>query len=175
MPLALAASSYCEHNSRSGSRCDWRWARSGTDNQGAIVERAASLGGNAGREGAEAPFGQALMMQCQGAGTPTTDMGEMKDNAKPKRGLSPFLLARNNYMKTVKAAKGGMLTRTELQHAHSEFRARWDSLPDKSGFAEAYSDWQQLQDSALPTESAIYKCLWGGGCLETPISCQEVP
>ena len=59
-----------------------------------------------------------------------------------KRGLSPFLMERNQYMRRVKDARGAKLTDAEITKAHRDFQELWDSIADKDAFSEAFVEWQ---------------------------------
>lgn len=103
---------------------------------------------------------------CVEAAPPTT-----------RRGLSPFLLARNKEIQNLRALKERPLTRPELDAAKRSFKEKWDSMADRSSFIEAYEEWRR--DGEAPqalgaSQAKQYRSVWGGGCKDTPISPLEL-
>lgn len=118
-------------------------------------------------------FGQALTVTRENPALLLSEPGQVEKEASQRRGLSPFLLQRNQYMKSFKAAKGRVLTAEEVAQGHASFNEIWQSIPDKKGFRAQYEDWRTTPRPSGETTQPIYKTLWGGGCRQTPITADE--
>lgn len=92
-----------------------------------------------------------------------------------KIGLSPYMLACNRHLHTVKTLAGRNLRTCEVVAARSEFRKKWDSMPDKSAFEEDFKEWRLEDDTRrnLGQKIVSYRLGWGGGCPATPATVDE--
>ncbi|CAK0821077.1 unnamed protein product, partial [Prorocentrum cordatum] len=94
------------------------------------------------------------------------------------RGLNPYLLEKNTYMRDAKKAKGSNLTPAEVDAYTKEFKLMWANR-DADTYREAYQLWRQNHegdDQQQPGETDIpkYEQIWGGGEPSTPLTAQEM-
>eukprot|EP00959_Pyramimonas_sp_CCMP1952_P136861 2863671-Pyramimonas_sp.AAC.1 len=97
---------------------------------------------------------------------------------KNRRGLNPYLLEKNTYMRDAKKAKGSNLTPAEVDAYTKEFKLMWANR-DADTYREAYQLWRQNHegdDQQQPGETDIpkYEQIWGGGEPSTPLTAQEM-
>ena len=102
-----------------------------------------------------------------------------RTRAKPKegglkRGLSPFMRERNNFMQAAKRTKGSTLTAEEVERARDEFRQHWGRIGDKGLFSEAYQEWRHTAVVTEAPDAKPYRLIWGGGCTTCPVTKEEL-
>ena len=105
---------------------------------------------------------------------------EDKEALKPKlkAGLSPFVLARNDYMHGIKEGRHTKLTEREIEEAHVAFQRQWDAMDDHSVYSELYDLWRQgdhADGKGKETQTdKTYRTMWGGGTRSTPLGSEEL-
>ena len=97
---------------------------------------------------------------------------------RKKRGLSPFLLFRNQMVAALKASRGGAtLSAEEIAAVHARARVRWDAQTenDKAMRKELYQHWRERpSEPRQKAEPKPYYALWGGGSRACPVSAAEL-
>lgn len=97
---------------------------------------------------------------------------------KKKRGLSPYMLLKNQTMQNAKRLKGGSkLTPSEIQQVTLHAKATMHTLEESGVQRELYDNWraesQDLQLAAANVAKPL-KTAWGGGCKACPVSASEL-
>ncbi|CAK0803103.1 unnamed protein product, partial [Prorocentrum cordatum] len=101
------------------------------------------------------------------------DGGDSADD-QLRRGLNPYLLAKNGYMHSAREAKGRSLTKAEVEMHEEEFKRIWASA-DQDVYSEAYQLWRQQQSNKKKKpETPECALCWGGGCHATPFTPSEL-
>lgn len=144
------------------------------DSAGALVPLAEGSRNSPSHAGASTPqsFGQVCEFTRPSPAALTTATPPPKV-APQRRGLNPFLLERNKFMKGLKQVKGRTLTEEEIQQGHQDFKQVWERM-DKDVFAEAYQEWRSEAPTSQAKPVVPYIPIWGGGCHATPITKEEM-
>ena len=96
--------------------------------------------------------------------------------SKLRRGLSPFMLYKNQLIKAAKAnAAGRPLSPEELSDLKAHAKARWEAIGDKSAYDELYRNWQVGEATPKTVSQARdFLGIWGGGSASSPVSAVEL-
>lgn len=103
---------------------------------------------------------------------PSSSSAEMP---RQRRGLNPFMLELNEYLKAAKHTKGATLTTDEVAKHREDFRKRWENTADKKVYHSAYQAWRDVPASPKPAAATPeYNAIWGGGCVSSPVTKEEL-
>lgn len=97
-----------------------------------------------------------------------------KEPETKKVGLNPFLVFRNKYLKSAKAAAGRKLTSEEVKQLGEQAKARWNAIDNKTAHVELYHSWRDAPGPPEAPPPPPYVPVWGGGTRGSPISAAEL-
>lgn len=103
-----------------------------------------------------------------------TSASKVETTAQVKRGLNPYLLQKNLFLKTVRENKGSTLTTEERAKADADFKSMWSRMGDQDVYKQAYEEWQAEGPPDVALQPLTYTPIWGGGCHATPITKEEM-
>ena len=83
---------------------------------------------------------------------------QSRGGATAKKGLSQFMLQRNQHLKAARAAKGRRLSREEVLLEMLAFQRTWDVVKDDPLWRDAYNEWRWAPLAKRPHR---YQCTWG--------------